>query len=75
MTLSPMEPNVSDNSCLGLERIQVCRLHEERPSIARKAPFQAKNQASEQSDFNGEDQLTKQIDGHWVFGAIKLPGI
>jgi hypothetical protein len=46
MTLCPMEPNVSDNSCLGLESIQVCRLHEERPSVACKAPFQAKNQVS-----------------------------
>jgi hypothetical protein len=45
-TLYPMEPNVSDNSCLGLESIRVCRLHEECPSIARKAPFQAKNQMS-----------------------------
>jgi hypothetical protein len=36
MTLSPMEPNVSTNSC---------------------------KQASEQSDFNGKDQLAKQIDG------------
>jgi hypothetical protein len=34
-------------------------LHEEHPSVARKAPFQAKNKASEQSDFNGEDKLMK----------------
>jgi hypothetical protein len=38
--------SVSDNSFLGPERIQSDRLHEECPSIARKAPFQAKNQVS-----------------------------
>jgi hypothetical protein len=38
MTLSPMEPNVSDNSCLGLESIQVCRLRKKRPSTTRKDP-------------------------------------
>jgi hypothetical protein len=34
-----MEPNVSDNSCLGLESIQVCTLHRKRPSAARENPF------------------------------------
>jgi hypothetical protein len=37
MTLSPMEPNVSDNSCLGLESIWVCKLHEKRLSAAWKS--------------------------------------
>jgi hypothetical protein len=36
MTLSPMEPNVSNNSCLGHKSIQVCRLHEKHPSVAQK---------------------------------------
>jgi hypothetical protein len=36
MTLSPMEPNVNNNFCLGHKSTQVCRLHEERPSTARK---------------------------------------
>jgi hypothetical protein len=31
-------PSVSDNSCLGLESIQVCRLRKKRPSTARKDP-------------------------------------
>jgi hypothetical protein len=60
MTLSPMEPNVSDISCLGPENIQVCRLHEERPSVARKAPFQAKNQVSGRNYVvNGPDSSIK----------------
>jgi hypothetical protein len=36
MTLSPMEPNVSNNSCLGRKSIQVYRLHDKRPSVAQK---------------------------------------
>jgi hypothetical protein len=38
--------SVSYISCLGPKSIQVCRLHEECPSVARKAPFQAENQVS-----------------------------
>jgi hypothetical protein len=51
---------VSDISCLGPESIQVCRLHEERPSVARKAPFQAKNQVSGRNYVvNGPDSSIK----------------
>jgi hypothetical protein len=47
MNLSPMEPNVSGNYCLGLESIRVCKLHEKRPSAAwKKSRFTASNQMS-----------------------------
>jgi hypothetical protein len=36
MTLSPMEPNVSDISCPRHKSIRVCKLYEERPSAAWK---------------------------------------
>ena len=51
-----MEPNVSDISCLGPKSIQVCRLHEERPSVVRKAPFQASKQVG------GQDYIANGLD-------------
>jgi hypothetical protein len=50
MTLSPMEPNVSDNSCHGLESIRVCKLHEMlKRSTGESLFFQVAGQASGQS--------------------------
>jgi hypothetical protein len=46
MTLSPMEPNVSNISCPGHKSIRVSESHEERPSATRKISFQAPKQAS-----------------------------
>jgi hypothetical protein len=44
-----MEPNVSDNSCHGLESTQGCRLHTKHPSTAAEGPnFPVASQASEQ---------------------------
>jgi hypothetical protein len=48
--------------------------------VAREAPkrntekisFQATNRASEQSDFNGKDQLMKQIDDRWVIAVNRV---
>jgi hypothetical protein len=45
-----MEPNVSDNSCPGLESTQGCRLHTKHPGTAAEGPnFPVASQASEQS--------------------------
>jgi hypothetical protein len=45
-----MEPNVSDNSCHGLESIRVCKLHEMlKRSTGESLFFQVAGQASGQS--------------------------
>jgi hypothetical protein len=77
MTLSPMEPNVSNNSCPGLESTQGCRLHMKQPGTTAEGPnFLVASQESEKILLTiVEIQPIELIDGHQVFGAVKLPEV
>ena len=63
MTLSPMEPNVSDKCCHGLESIQVCKLHEMlKRSTGESLFFQVAGQTSGQSVFGSIQGLFCEAD-------------
>jgi hypothetical protein len=66
-----MEPNVSDNSCLGLESIRVCKLHEMHPNTAAEGfRFQSASQASGRSfPISSRDLSMKQINGYRDLGV------
>jgi hypothetical protein len=71
-----MEPNVSNNFCLGHKSTQVCRLHGKRPSAERENLFSG-YKSSERAKFCCQQPRStiKLIDGHRDFGAAKLPEI
>jgi hypothetical protein len=63
MTLSPMEPNVSDNSCHGLEEYSGLQVARECSSVTRENPcFSNYNQASGQDVFGGIQGLFCEAD-------------
>jgi hypothetical protein len=73
MTLSPMEPNVSDNSRHGLERIRVCKLHEMlKRSTGESLFFQVAGQASGQSVVDSIQGLFCEAD-RWLVGNRTQP--
>jgi hypothetical protein len=62
MTLSPMEPNVSNISCPGHKSIRVCKSHEKRPSATRRISFQASKQVGGQDYIADGPDLSKGAD-------------
>ena len=73
MTLSPMEPNVSNNSCHGLESIRVCKLQEMLKHSARESLFfQVAGQASGKSVVGNIQGLFCEAD-QWSVGNCTQP--
>jgi hypothetical protein len=66
--------HVSNISCPGHKSIQVCKSQEKRNTGESLFQLRVK-QAGERLVVSSRDSPTKQIDGHRVFGAVKLPGI
>jgi hypothetical protein len=66
--------SVSNNSCLGLESIRVCKLHKMHPNTAAEGfQFQSASQASRRSFSIGNRDLSmKQINGYWDLGVGRV---
>jgi hypothetical protein len=72
MNLSPVEPNVSNITCLQHRDIRVCRLHEKRPSVVhRRSPFRAQVKRASAPISTFRMYPKNQISGGWEVAISK----